>query len=357
VPTLATQYSSFSIRQFMSFLALDVGGANLKAADGVGFALSHDFALWRTPERLADALADLIAAAPQDTDRFVATMTGELADCYETKAQGVTAIVAALGIATAGRELRIYLTDGTFVSPAEAIARPLAAAASNWHALARFAARFLSTGDGLLFDVGSTTCDIIPIVARQPAAAGHTDPERLVAGELLYTGVIRSPVCAVAPNLPWRGHPCPTAHEVFATTLDAYVLLGDLAEDPGSTTTADGRPATRVAARDRLAHAICADRDMFNDEDALAAAEAIRSAQASRIATAARRVLGRMKAKPVTVIISGQGEFLARRVVDRMQRDVEIVSLADQLGPEISRCAPAHALAVLAREITSADQE
>ncbi len=76
------------------------------------------------PERLAVALSELIGGAPP-AQRFVATMTGELADCYETKAQGVRAIVAALSEATAGSELRIYLTDGTFATPEAAIAPPL----------------------------------------------------------------------------------------------------------------------------------------------------------------------------------------------------------------------------------------
>jgi (4-(4-[2-(gamma-L-glutamylamino)ethyl]phenoxymethyl)furan-2-yl)methanamine synthase len=334
----------------MNTFALDVGGANLKAADGQGFALSHEFALWRTPDRLPSALAELIAASPA-ADNFVATMTGELADCYETKAQGVTAIVEALAAATAGRELRIYLTDGSLVAPTVAIARPLAAAASNWHALARFSARFLPAGNGLLIDLGSTTCDIIPLVAGQPATVGHTDPDRLHASELLYTGVVRSPVCAVTPSLPWRGKQCATAHELFATTLDAYVLLGDLPEDPRSHATADGRPATRATARDRLARVICADRDMFSDDDAHAAAEAIRNAQAERIAIAVQNVVSRMNVKPRTVLISGQGEFLARRVLTQTQPQIELLSLAAELGPTVSRCAPAHALAVLAGEL------
>jgi len=333
----------------MPLLALDVGGANLKAADGLGFALCHEFPLWRTPQGLSAALANLIAAAPA-ARRIVATMTGELADCYETKAHGVAAIVAALTTAAGGRDLRIYLTDGSFAAPEVALARPLAAAASNWHALARFAARFLPGGEGLLMDVGSTTCDIIPLVAGQPAATGKTDPERLAAGELLYTGVVRSPVCAVAPNLPWRGQQCATAHELFATTLDAYLILGELPEDPRATSTADGRPATRDRARDRLARAICADRDMFSDEDARASAEAIRSAQAARIAIAARNVVSRMKIKPATVVIAGQGEFLGRHVMDRMRLGAEIVSLAAMLGPDVSRCATAHALAALERD-------
>ena len=71
----------------MTVLAFDVGGANLKVADGLGFSVTVPFPLWRTPEQLTGALRQLVQQAPL-ADRFVATMTGELADCYETKSQG-----------------------------------------------------------------------------------------------------------------------------------------------------------------------------------------------------------------------------------------------------------------------------
>src|SRR5688500_4555437 len=171
----------------LMLLALDIGGANLKAADGRGFADVRYFPLWRQPEGLAAALAALLAAAPSH-NVVVATMTGELADCYATKVKGVAAIVAALREAAAGRDAWVYLTDGRFVPPSEARAHPLLAAAANWHALARFAGRFARRGAALLFDIGSTTCDIVPLFDGAPVATGRTDPERLAAGELVYTG-------------------------------------------------------------------------------------------------------------------------------------------------------------------------
>lgn len=332
-----------------ALLALDIGGANLKAADGQGFALSHSFALWKSPNRLAEALMGLLQKAPP-AKALVATMTGELADCYLTKADGVRAILRALSEVAAGRPLSVYLTDGEFVSAAEAAERPLAAASSNWRAVAQFSARYLPDGNGLLIDIGGTTCDVIPIADGIPATAGLTDPDRLASGELIYTGVVRSPVCAVAAAIPWRGAQCPTAHELFATTQDAYLTLGDLSEDASDTATADGRPATREAARDRLARSICADREMFSDADALAAADAIRTSQAAKLAIPIRSVIGRMAVKPTTVVLSGQGEFLARRVLERLRMELQLVSLAEKLGPDVSRCAPAHALAVLAME-------
>lgn len=330
-------------------LALDIGGANLKAADGLGFAAWKAFPLWQRPAQLADALATLLVDAPSATHLAV-TMTGELADCFETKAEGVGHILEAVDQVAAGRAVSVYLTDGSLASPAEARRRPLEAAASNWHALASFAGRHAPIGTGLLIDIGSTTCDFIPLADGLPAATGKTDPERLACGELVYTGVVRSPVCAVVAALPWRRMQVPVAQELFATTYDAYLTLGDLPEAPNDRQTADGRAATRAAARDRLARAICADRETFSDDDAQAAAAAIARTQLSKLAIAMQGVLRRLPQPPGTIVTGGQGEFLAGRLIEKLGLNVAIVSLAETLGPNLSRVAPAHALAVLARE-------
>src|SRR3954463_13735408 len=100
----------------MHWLALDIGGANLKAADGKGFAESYAFALWREPNRLAQELRTIIAEAPESTHLAV-TMTGELADCFDSKTQGVQHILKAVHAAADGRHTRVYLTDGMIVTP------------------------------------------------------------------------------------------------------------------------------------------------------------------------------------------------------------------------------------------------
>ena len=332
----------------MDWLALDIGGANLKLADGLGFAVSQPFPLWKNPKQLVEALRTIITGAPR-ADHLAITMTGELADCFSTKIEGVRFIVNALSTAADGRHTRVYLNNGLLVSPQIALKQPLAAAATNWHALARFAGRNAPKGHGLLIDIGSTTTDIIPLTDGRPAAQGKTDPERLIASELVYTGVERSPVCALVNAVPWRKQQCPVAQELFSTTWDAYLTLGDLPEEPNSTNTADSRPATKSAARDRLARSICADREMFDDADALAAAEAVARAQLAKIAVAVAQVIGR-SSTPETIVLSGRGEFVARRVLERMKTSAKIVSLDKELGPALSRSATAHALAVIARE-------
>lgn len=337
----------------MRWLALDIGGANLKSADGRGFADSQSFSLWSKPQQLTEALRTMIAGAPP-ADHLAVTMTGELADCFATRSAGVLAILDAVEQAADHRHTRVYLSTGMLVSIPVARRHPLAAAASNWHALGRFAARYFTGGTGIVLDVGSTTTDLIPVTGGQPPTSSaeriHDDAARLIAGELFYTGVMRSPVCAVVTALPYRGQSCPVAQEVFATTWDAYLTLGELPEDALSTHTADRQPATADAARNRLARCVCADRDSFTAEDAMAAAQAIVTAQTSKIGIALANVLRQLPQPPENVVISGGGECLARRVLQRGKlATLPVVSLGEQLGPMVSRCAPAHALAVLAQ--------
>jgi hypothetical protein len=202
----------------------------------------------------------------------------------------------------------------------------------------------------LLIDVGSTTTDIIPLVSRRVAVRGISDTERLVAGELVYSGVGRTPLAAVIRALPYRGAECPVAAESFATTADVYVMLSEMAEQPDADWTADGRPLTRHCARNRLARMICADRTTFDDGDAHRAAEAVREAQLAQLRHAVKQVASDMNELPTCFVVSGVGEFLALRLVKQTWDINQVISLTAELGAAASACAPAHALAVLARE-------
>ena len=338
-------------------LAFDIGGANTKAADGLGWVHSEPFELWRRRAELPAAIARIVSS--RHPSRVVATMTGEIADCYASRREGVADIVAAVAAATraaAGPDcpVGIYLVDGTIVSTEEAVRRPLAAAASNWHAVARLAAAVTITDKAFLIDIGSTTTDIVPLVNRAPAAIGQHDVARMAAGELVYTGVERTPIATIVRSLPWQGRLHPVASELFAQSLDAWLLLEGLPEDrdstpSGSVHTADGGPATRAAAQRRLARMILADPEEVTADEALAMAEWCADRQSMLVARAVRRVASSCGWQPRSIVLSGHGACLARRALARVGWDVDLVSLSDTLGPDVSRAAPAHSLARIAR--------
>jgi probable H4MPT-linked C1 transfer pathway protein len=331
-----------------SVLGLDIGGANLKAATSDKRAVSVPFALWKQPDRLPAALAELVARFP-DAEELAVTMTGELCDCYETKRDGVNAIIAAARFASGGRRIRVWSTDGEFLDSEQAKANHLKVASANWHALATYAGRFAPRYGGFLLDIGSTTSDLIPLRDGKPAAVGLTDFHRLMAQELVYLGVGRTPVCAVMPQEK-------VAAELFATTRDVYIAMGKLPEDAADTDTADGRPATRRNSLARLARMLCGDLEMLSEEQVLTFAGEVHS----RITDALDSNLGAAYAAndslpPVleAVILSGTGEFLAREVIPRLTSPYprcRVISLNEELGPVVSACAPAYAVAVLAAE-------
>lgn len=321
------------------WIGLDIGGANLKIADGRGRAASLSYALWREPQGLSAAIASLIADFGTPSDSPVAlTMTGELADCYATKADGVRAIVNATLDASPERVVRVAAVDDRWLTPEKAKEETHLIAAANWRLGARLASRANPIGRGVWVDIGSTTTDVIQIENGIVIAAGVNDTERLLACELVYTGVRRTPVCALVERLPYRGRECPVAAEWFATTADAWLLLGELPEDPDDCGTSDGRPMDRQSAIDRLARCVCADRESFDESDAMAAAKHIAAVQVSKIADAIARHSDEW------AVFSGEGEFLAKQVCNVSN----VLVASDYCGASASRAFPAHAAGVLA---------
>jgi probable H4MPT-linked C1 transfer pathway protein len=166
----------------------------------------------------------------------------------------------------------------------------------------------------------------------------------------LYRGVGRTPICAVDKSLPWQGKPCPIAAEFFSTTADAYVVLGDIGEEPDADWTADGRPLTVAHAQQRLARQLCADACELAPEDFRSLARAVREIQLREVRECVERVMGRMTRQPSTFIISGSGEFLGREAVERSVGEGQVIGLAQKIGAQASKTAPAHAIAVLTAE-------
>jgi len=329
-------------------LALDVGGANLKAADGRGFTHAESLPLWRDPAALADRIGALVAR--RRPARVVATMTGEIADCFASRREGVAAIVTAVEDAarTGGCASQVLLVDGSLVAPAAARERWEEAAAANWHVLARLAAAHAPAWPALLIDVGSTTTDIVPLADGRPAPAARDDHGRLAAGELVYTGVERTPLAALVRAVRRDGVWQPVVAERYAESRDVWVWSGELVEDPASTDTADGRPLTREASRARLARMLLEEPDRFDAADAERFARRCADAQTRLVARGVTRVASRLGGLPAAVVLSGHGEFLARRALDRVGWQGPLVSLGARLGSAIARVAPAHALALVA---------
>ena len=331
-------------------LGVDIGGANLKVADAKSFAASEFFPMWKESASLERRLVALLDRAGS-CDRLAVTMTGELADCFASKREGVAFIVDATLAAAGKRDVAFWSQSQGFVDANFARANVLDVAAANWDATATFCGRFAPTGPAMFVDAGSTTVDVIPIADGRSIGGVRSDTDRLLAGQLVYTGVERTPVCALGGGFQYRGDDVDLAAELFATTADAHVVLGDLPEDPANVDTANGKPRTREESIRRLARMFCADEREFDASDAEDFAVQVRERQIDQIEMALEKVTGRQDWRPLAIVLAGHGDFLVRRALERAGLgDVPTISLAQSIGAEASRAASAYALAVLAEE-------
>ena len=308
--------------------------------------------LWLGLEQLPGVLAE---AQSRLESRFgpaslhAATMTGELADAFPTRAEGVARLADALARATAPAPLRLYGGRAGFLAPADAAAHTDSIASANWHATAALAGRCVP--DALLVDMGSTTTDLIPIGAGRPAGTGYTDAERMACGELVHTGLVRTPVMALCRRAPFAGAWTPLANELFATAADAYRLLGELPEGADQMATADGREKTVEASQARLARMVGRDAGDASPEAWRALAAWLAEAQLRQMMDAALLVLSRAEMPgSAPVLGAGVGRHIAERLAARLGRPYQdfaaLPPLASVSGG--AECAPAVAVALLA---------
>jgi (4-(4-[2-(gamma-L-glutamylamino)ethyl]phenoxymethyl)furan-2-yl)methanamine synthase len=327
----------------------DIGGAHLKAArvkDGrVEAVVQAATPLWLGLDSLESAF-DVLCAQLGRADRHVITMTGELCDAFPSRREGVAGLAAIAANHIAPSIPMIYAGRAGFVELGKAAARAADIASANWHASAALVA--LRLRDALFIDIGSTTADLIPIVAGKVAAVGYSDAERLVSGELVYTGMTRSFVMSLACRAPFRGAWTSLMNEYFASSADVHRILGDLPDDADKMSTADGREKTVEASRARLARMIGREADEGADSEWTGLAAWFAEAQIRQITDAASLRLSRNDmAVAAPVVAAGVGEGLAAEAARRLRRPCLGFSSLIAAPAEASHCAPAVAVALL----------
>ncbi len=337
----------------LEIVGWDIGGVNIKAAllrwrAGAivdSRVVVRPFEIWRGPEdlptvlgRIGDELGIRAAAA------MAITMTAELSDAFRSKRKGVLSILDAMSRVFPDNPMYPLSLNGDFVPIAEARGRPLDFAASNWLAGGMYLADRHS--DCILMDVGSTTTDIIPVRGGQVVCTGRTDTERLMSGELVYSGILRTNPNTIAGQVPINGRMCRTAAEWFTQMADVYLLLGHLSPEAYTCPTADNRAKSREAARERLARLVCADGEMLNEQQLLKLAGYLFEKQLQQLTEALCQVLSRLEdGCRMPLAAAGAGAFLAVEAGRRL--GIDVLDLAREWGVEVTAALPAQAAAYL----------
>lgn len=335
----------------------DIGGAHIKAVvlEANGFfskTYQHPCPLWKGTEYLKNSVDEIIKELPTGDIQHVITMTGELVDLFESRDHGVEQIIAVMQDRLAGCELLIYAgLEGFLTSKQIKPQHYISIASANWLASASVVANQLR--DGLFIDIGSTTTDILLIAEHQLEVLGLTDYERMRSDELVYTGIVRTAVMAVAQTAFFQGQEMGLMAEYFATMADVYRLTGELNEQHDQTETADGAEKSVEASAKRLSRLTgyeYAEKDVLMWKQF---ALAIKSQQKNKIKRACERQLSRrVMASECCFVGAGVGRFLVKQIAGElgcsyMDFTELFNSQGEQAGLSIADCAPAASVAQL----------
>ncbi len=334
-----------------SALGWDVGGAHLKAAllSAKGEVLRvYQVAcpLWRGMEVLEGALVEILSQLESPPQRHLVTMTGELVDIFPHRHAGVLQISAFMAERLSG-EVLFYSAKQRFVSLSEVSLCAESIASANWHASASLIAK--SVKQGLLIDIGSTTTDLILLRDGAVASQGFSDAERMRFDELIYAGVVRTPLMALCHKVMFNGHLVNVAAEHFATTSDVYRLTNELALEDDMADSADGMGKTELETARRLARMIGHDAEDAHIGAWRMLALEFREAQLMRLQEATSHLLD--VDKSAHLIGAGVGRFLVRALAERLNKpyvDVEsLLTTSSASAHWAAVCLPAVAVASL----------
>lgn len=337
----------------------DIGGAHVKAAvlrrGAVLDAAQWPCPLWKGLGELDGALTAARARWPDlHQHRHAVTMTGEMVDAFAHREEGVRRIAQTLSLALPSPSF--FAGDSPWCGAAQAGAMWQHIASVNWLATARHAAARLEGVQGVVVDIGSTTTDLIAFKRGRVLTQSRSDAARLARSELVYQGIVRTPLCALARRIAWGGAEVNVMNEFFATTADVYRLTGELAAAHDQHPSADNGAKDEAGSRARLARMIGLDA---RDADAAqwhTFAKAWRAAQLAEL----RDQLGRVIAEhalhaPALLIGAGCGAFLVPELLPPAWQHMSYAPAVAAIAPQAPAgtaawaqvCAPSVAVAAL----------
>ncbi len=341
-----------------NYIGWDIGGAHLKMAyvhaDGaVSQVEQHATPLWQGLGSLRSRLIDISLRLPVDGLTHVVTTTGELADLFQDRQEGVQTLLSEFCQVYDSGHVLVYAGPAGLIPAAEAAEQYQQVASANWHATAEYVAG--RKEEGILVDIGSSTTDLIPFKGGKLCHRGYSDQERLRYDELLYTGMVRTPLMAIVRRLPCAGEWQTMAAEQFATMADVYRITGELDESSDLLAAADGGGKEILDSIRRVARMLGEDiRDASSNKQYYHLARYLAEEQIHMINQSLHRVISTNPAFGEPCLIgAGVGRSLAAKLAARNNylytNFEQILDVNENQQTRAADCATAVSVAQLAR--------
>ena len=295
----------------MKIIGWDIGGAHIKAAK-IDFNKKTSKTkqiyspIWKNLNYLKKSIK-LIKKKLGKTNYHAITMTAELSDIFPDRKKGVNHVVN-LSSKILGEKNIFFYSKKSFLIKKLAIKKPFELNSMNWHATASFISNFFP--NCILVDIGSTTSDIIPIKNKEIISKDVSDYQRLKSNELIYLGVLRTPIQAVEKkkNL---------INENFANLSDVYRVLNKIPSTFDLLPTLDSKTKNKHDSARRIARIFGKDYKKTHFLKWKKTASQIEKKQKKILKKSINKIKKRNFSKEIPIIGAGVGEFLLKNIFKR----------------------------------------
>ena len=295
----------------MKIIGWDIGGAHIKAAK-IDFKKKTSKTkqlyspIWKNVNYLKKSIK-LIKKKLGKTNYHAITMTAELSDIFPDRKNGVKHIIN-LSSKILGEKNIFFYSKKNFLKKKLAIKKPFELNSMNWHATASFVSNFFP--NCILVDIGSTTSDIIPIKNKEIISKDVSDYQRLKSNELIYLGVLRTPIQAVErkKNL---------INENFANLSDVYRVLNKIPSTFDLLPTLDSKTKNKHDSARRIARIFGKDYKKNHFLKWKKIAYQIEGEHLKILKSVIKKIEKKNFLKKVPIIGAGIGEFLVKKIYNK----------------------------------------
>jgi len=234
-------------------------------------------------------------------------MTAELSDIFPDRKNGIKHVVN-LSSKILGEKNIFFYSKKSFLKKKLAIKKPFELNSMNWHATASFVSNFFP--NCILVDIGSTTSDIIPIKNKEIISKDVSDYQRLKSNELIYLGVLRTPIQAVEKkkNL---------INENFANLSDVYRVLNKIPSTFDLLPTLDSKTKNKHDSARRIARIFGKDYKKNHFLKWKKIAYQIEGEHLKILKSVIKKIEKKNFLKKVPIIGAGIGEFLVKKIYNK----------------------------------------
>jgi probable H4MPT-linked C1 transfer pathway protein len=246
------------------YIGFDIGGANTKVTvfDNNFIIINVIFKnikIWDNLNEISNFFSLISSQYKLFNVSNYITITAESCDNFINRDKGIISVIEICNTTLFGK-IFFYSNLDEYIEYNAAITCPKNLFSTNWLLTKKLVD--LDNNIDLLIDIGSTTTDFI--YNDIDIKFNLTDYDRLKNYNLLYLGVIRTPIPMVVDYVMYKGSKLPLVRELFATTGDVFNITQDINFSTLDYIGADNRDYSNKNSLIRIARTIGLD---FKDKD------------------------------------------------------------------------------------------